>query len=84
MDKKEVIFNLYKEEIIIPKKFKEELMKKYNMQDREAHDLWIRINNYQVNKFGSHLTTESNILSAEECNKRRANANSRIYKRIHG
>lgn len=77
----EFLFNCYKETIIIPKKFKKEISEKYNISSNEVHDLWIRINNYQIKKYGQYLTTESNILSSEECNRLRINANQRIYKR---
>lgn len=80
----EFLFNRYKESIIIPKNFKREIKQKYNISDSDIRDLWIRINNYQIKKYGQYLTTESNILSAEECDRLRINANQRIRKKIHG
>lgn len=68
MDKKELIFNMFKDEPITLKKFKKEI-KKYNIGKKESYDLFVRIQNYQINKHGSALNTFVDIYSKEMSKK---------------
>lgn len=52
MDKIELIFNMYKDSVVISKPFKREMIKRYKLSDEEIRNLYIRIQNYQVNYLG--------------------------------
>lgn len=85
MDIKEFIYNTYKDEVVIGKTFKREIMKKYNITQEEVRNIFVRINNYQIENFGEALTINKTFYppySSEELNKKRINANARkSYKR---
>ena len=67
MDKKEMIFNLYKDNVIVSKKFKDEMKEKYGFSAWEADDKFVRINNYQIKKYGGRLEFNSHTgLTKEE------------------
>lgn len=66
MDKKEIIFNMYKDNVIVSKKFKDEMKEKYNLNVREADDLFVKINNYQIKKYGGRLEFNNSELTKEE------------------
>ena len=46
MDKSELIFNIYKDTVIVSKKFKREVKEKYGLNDVEASDMFVKITNY--------------------------------------
>lgn len=84
MDVKEFIFNTYKDQAIIGKTFKRDIIKKYKISVIEASDMFTRINNYQINKYGKKLDIDKNKMpsyTAEELNRFRVNANARKYSR---
>ena len=86
MDKIELIFNMYKERVAISKPFREEVIKKYKVSEEEARNLWIRIQNYQIKKFGGRLekwTTYSQV-SIDDKKRIRANAMARKTARKRG
>lgn len=58
MDIKEIIFKAYKDKAIITKTFKNEIAKNYKLSDDDVRNLYIRINNYQVKKYGCRLEKE--------------------------
>lgn len=60
MDKKELVFNIYKDKVIVSKKFKDEMKEKYGFDAREADDIFVKITNYQIKKYGGRLEKNSN------------------------
>lgn len=83
MDIEELIFNTYKDEPLIAKKFKQEIIEKYHIPYEETRDIFVRINNYQVKKYGRKLDTFLEVApySKEELDKIRSNAVQRRYDR---
>lgn len=83
MDIEELIFNTYKDEPLIAKKFKREIIEKYHIPYEETRDIFVRINNYQVKKYGRKLDTFLEVApySKEELDKIRSNAVQRRYDR---
>ena len=80
MDKLEFIFNTYKDSIIITKYFKREVAKKYKLSPEEVRNMWVRINNYQINKYGERLSKETGVnMTLQEIDRARQNANQRRY-----
>ena len=69
MNIKEFIFNTYKDQVVIGKTFKRKIIKKYNLTITEASDLFTRINNYQINKYGERLSIRKKEYTLEELNK---------------
>lgn len=55
MDKSELIFNIYKDVVIVSKKFKREVKEKYGLNDVEASDMFVKITNYQIKKYNGRL-----------------------------
>lgn len=55
MDKSELIFNIYKDTVIVSKKFKREVKEKYGLNDVEAADMFVKITNYQIKKYNGRL-----------------------------
>lgn len=66
MDKIELIFNMYKNDVVIAKSFKIEMIKKYKLSDDDIRNLYIRIQNYQINSFGNRLTYDNYNHSSQE------------------
>lgn len=82
MDVEELIFNMYKNEVIISPVFKNEVMKKFGIDLRTASDLYARITNYQIKRFGRRLDDFYEIPTPEEERKVTDNANHRKQKRL--
>lgn len=70
MNIEELIFNMYKDECIGAKRLREIVSKKYKLTDIEISNIYARINNYQINKYGDRISTDIEFLSTEECKKR--------------
>ena len=87
MDKKELLFSMYKDEIVIgsSSKFKREVKKKYNLDNREAADLYVRINNYQIKTYGSPLNDNVDFIymDRQEREKSYTRSHSRKSSKIH-
>ena len=66
MDKIELIFNIYKDSVVVSKPFKREMIRRYKLSDEEIRNLFIRIQNYQVEKFGGRLSWEEKSFSNQE------------------
>lgn len=83
MDIKKFIFNKYKDQPLIAKPFREKIEKTYNITPDEARDIFVRINNYQVKKYGGKLDNLKEILpySKEELYKIGDKARQRKYER---
>ena len=82
MDIKEIIFKAYKDKAIITKTFKNEIAKNYKLSDDDVRNLYIRINNYQVKKYGCRLEREDTVnRTTEELAMARRIDNERKRKR---
>ena len=82
MDIKEIIFKAYKDKAIITKTFKNEIAKNYKLSDEDVRNLYIRINNYQIKKYGARLEKEKIfVYTNDELARRRQNDRDRKYKR---
>lgn len=57
MKKEDLIFALYKDKIVTCKAFKKMCREKYGLEN--IGDLYVRLNNYQVKKYGVQLCYES-------------------------
>lgn len=55
--KEDMVFALYKDKIITCKAFKNMCKNKYGIEDPQ--DLYVRINNYQIEKYGCQLVYET-------------------------
>ena len=81
MDAKELIFNMYKDKVVVSKKFKLEIEKRFNLSQREISDLFVKIQNYQIKKYGARLDHNDIIHSKEECKKLAFNSKTRKTQR---
>lgn len=77
MDVEKIIFNIYKDEIIISKKFKDEIIGKFKVNRRKAHDIFVKIINYQIKKYGRKLENSVITPTKEESEKMQAAARAR-------
>lgn len=66
MDKIELIFNIYKDSVIFSKKFKAEMIRKYKLSDEKIRNLFIKIQNYQIDRYGNRLTMEERGFTSSE------------------
>ena len=82
MNTKEIIFNIYKDRVIKSKEFKAEIIDKFEVTKREATDLYARIINYQIKKYGNRLENHLEIPTKEEANRISVNAKQRKYSRL--
>ena len=56
MDKKELIFNIHKNDIIEDTiRYKCDLSKKYGLDEHDTHDMFVKIVNYQIETYGSQI-----------------------------
>lgn len=62
MDKTKLIFNMYKDMDIGAKKFRAIINKQYNLSNKEITDLYAKINNYQIKKYGNRIGKGSDII----------------------
>lgn len=83
MDVKKLIFDLYKDDVIISKEFKRHVKEKFNLDSREAHDIFVMIANYQIKKYGKGLEVDDGMyyIPREDIEHARVNSNSRKYNR---
>ena len=66
MEIERLIFNIYKDDPLISKKFKRKIMKKFKVSPIEAGDIFARIQNYQIQKYGKRLDFNEPKLTTEE------------------
>ena len=78
--KNEIVFALFKDEVIGSKDHFRSKIKKY-IKDVNVNELFIRITNYQIDKYGLPLTIDTKIPSKEDCKKMAYIAKSRYYAR---
>lgn len=75
VNKVELIFNIHKEDIIEGTiSYRSNLRKKYDLSVEEVHDAFVKIINYQIDKYGSQKQGYTDYVSKDECylNNRRA------------
>ena len=72
MDVEELIFNMYKDSDIGIKRLRPLIKKQYKLDDIRISDIYSRINNYQISKYGQKLSKGSDVflMTREECRKR--------------
>jgi hypothetical protein len=78
MDKLKILFELFKDKPIAGRRFRGELTKTYKLSCKEVTELYVKIHNYQIDKYGQRLDIMVESMSYGEL-KRRA----RILKTIH-
>ena len=66
MEVERLIFDMYKNDPLISKNFKREIIKKFNVTPVEAGDIFAKIQNYQINKYGKRLDFNEPKLTTEE------------------
>lgn len=81
MDKIELIFNLYKDSIVISKTFKREMAKKYLLSDDEIRNLYVRIQNYQIKNYGGNLKFQERAYTSQEKQIVNGQATQRRYEK---
>lgn len=79
MDKIELIFNMYKDNIVVSKPFKQEMIRRYKLSDEDIRNLYIRIQNYQIATYGNRLTYTTDVYSKEDLRKIGKYSASRKY-----
>ena len=84
MNKEELVFNIHKEDIVEDTiRYKKELRQKYNLGVDEAHNLFVRIVNYQIDKYGSQKLKYADDTSIETLHYKHKRAVQRKYMRIN-
>lgn len=63
----ELVFNLHKEDIVEDTiKYKNLLIKKYDLDRTEVHDLFVKIINYQIDKYGCQKQKYNGYVSKDD------------------
>lgn len=83
MDKIKLIFNMYKDEYIGAKKFRAIVSKKYKLSDIEISNIYAKINNYQIEKYGERISSEYELKSAEEYKKIARDRRTAKYQKLN-
>ena len=83
MNKVELVFNIYKDEIIKNKEFRRKIKEKYGFSDIVISNLIARIVNYQIEKYGQRKSNAVEIYTKEELLRKSLNARTRKGERIH-
>ena len=83
MNKLELVFNIYKDEIIKNKEFRRKIKEKYGFSDIVISDIIARIVNYQIEKYGQRKSNAVEIYTKEELLRKSLNARTRRGERIH-
>ena len=83
MNKLELVFNIYKDEIIKNKEFRRKIKEKYGFSDIVISNLIARIVNYQIEKYGQRKSNAVEIYTKEELLRKSLNARKRKGERIH-
>lgn len=81
MDKIKLIFNIYKDSVVISKPFKREMIRRYKLSDEEIRNLYIKIQNYQIDRYGNRLTREERGFTSSEKDIVNRQATQRRYNR---
>lgn len=80
----EFLFEKYKDTYIQSKSFKIKIAKIYKLDHKEVHNLFVRIKNYQINKYGNTLSVSSHIDALMDLKHTAMNARTRKYQRRLG
>lgn len=83
MNKFELVFNIYKDEIIKNKEFRRKIKEKYGFSDIVISNLIALIVNYQIKKYGQRKSNNVEIYTREELRRKSLNARKRKGERIH-
>ena len=82
MNKNELIFNIHKNDIIEDTiRYKKDLRQKYNLSVDEVHDLFVKIVNYQIDKYGYQIPKYNDDTSTATLYHKNRNALIRKYMR---
>jgi hypothetical protein len=82
MNKGELVFNIHKEDTIEDTiRYKKNLEKKYGLNVDEVHNLFVRIINYQIDKYGSQKQKYVDDTSMETYHHKNKRAAQRKYMR---
>ena len=80
MNKEELFFNMYKDTVVVSKKFKNDMKTLYGFSAREADDLFVKINHYQIKKYGGRLELDKDSkFSKDEVNHQNRLSRQRKY-----
>ena len=71
MKKEDIVFALYKDNIVMCNSFCELCRKKFNIE--KPMEVYVRINNYQIDKYGRQLVYDSETSEDWEINNKRSN-----------
>lgn len=85
MDVERFIFDMYKDDVIISKTFKREIKKKFGLDPKQAHDIFVKISNYQIKKYGKGLELQGGYcyIGRDEIEEARKHSNARRYAKRH-
>lgn len=84
MDKEELIFNMYKDSVVIGKKFRKEISRTYKLKNTEISNICAKISKYQIERYGSSLEIDIGYKSKEETERLSINNRQRRNKRRKG
>ena len=83
VNKEELIFNIHKNDSIEDTiKYKKELSKNYGLSDNEAHDMFVKIVNYQIDKYGCQIQKYNDYVSRDDYFTKHRRSLQRTYGRI--
>lgn len=84
-EKEKWIFNIHKEDIVEDTiSYKSKLKKKYELSIEEVHDLFTKIVNYQIDRYGSQKQRFVEFVKREDCIKKSERSAKRRYMRTKG
>lgn len=79
--KEDLVFALYKDKIITCKSFKHMCKSKYGIKDPQ--DLYVRINNYQIKKYGTQLCYDNETKEDWLINNKKSNLRIHNHKQYY-
>ena len=80
VNKSELIFNIHKNDIIEDNiRYKKNLRQKYNLSVDEVHDLFVKIVNYQIDKYGYQMQKFTDYVSKDEYYHKNRKSKQRAY-----
>lgn len=85
VNKSELIFNIHKNDIIDDTiRYKRNLRQKYDLSVDEVHDLFAKIVNYQIDKYGYQIPKYNDDTSTATLHHKNRKALQRKYMRTKG
>ena len=81
MKKEDLIFALYKDKIVTCKAFKNICREKYGLEN--VGDLYVRLNNYQIEKYGVQLCYENETKEDWKINNKKGNLRDQNKKKYY-